>query len=61
MLCLVIPYFVSQRRAPKGIQKGVSQKRFFVLGVGEEEVGGLATPGPGHGEVLCLGPGDKMH
>ena len=33
MLCLVIPYFVSQRRAPKGIEKGVSQKRFFVLGV----------------------------
>jgi len=33
MLCLVIPYFVSQRRAPKGIENGGSQKRSFVLGV----------------------------
>ena len=32
-MCLAIPYFVSQRRAPKGIENGKSQKRFFVLGV----------------------------
>ena len=33
MLCLVIPYFVFQRRAPKGIENGGSQKRLFILGV----------------------------
>ncbi len=33
MLCLVIPYFVSQRRAPKGIENGRSHRRFFTLGV----------------------------
>ena len=33
MLCLIVPYFVSQRRAPTGIANGKSQKRFFILGV----------------------------
>ena len=33
MLCLVIPYLVFQRRAPKGLKNERSQRRLFVLGV----------------------------